>query len=209
MNKHIFLKTNFLAAALVFGTTCGTVAIAQAQSIPADPPAGSSFDQRLDQRKKEQQVQLSKQDQQRLTQQCVAAQTKIRQLQPKTTAVVNMRTNVYRNISGRQWVAVGELKLANEDTFNFEKQLTEYTNKVSAFRSTATTYQQTLDDLTLINCQADVVGFEALLQTARYYYAQLQSQSQDIRNYVINTIKPTLTDFASRLQPAEATQGGQ
>jgi hypothetical protein len=96
---------------------------------------------------------------------------------------------------------VGQLKLANKDTFKFEQQHTEYVKKIAAFQTTGANFRQSLDDLVVVNCQGDIVGFKALLETARTYYTELYNQTADNNNYTLNTIKPTIDDFVAQLTP--------
>ena len=111
-------------------------------------------------------------------------------------------------MDAKLWVMIGKLKIAQKDTFNLEKQRLTLAEKSARFQSTSQLYQQTLDDLVVVNCQADSAGFKALLDTARIYRGQLRDQSTEIRNYVINDIKPALTAFAADLNVKPATEEG-
>lgn len=173
---------------------------------PAAPPAGSSFDQRLAQRKAEQNLQLDEKSLKHIQQRCVNAQGDIRTLKGSTDTMVNNRNNTYKNIDAVLWVNIGQLKLANQSTFTLEQNRTELYQKMLTFQATAAQYQQTLDDLLVINCQADAVGFQSLLETSRAYYAQLITQKADIYNYIVNKVKPTLESFIEPLLQSD-TEG--
>ena len=169
--------------------------------VPSTPPAGSTFDQRLVLRKQEQKIVIDPKVQERLIQKCRGVQPVITKTVQDMEPIINKRNSTYLNIDAKFWVMIGQLKLANKDTFKFEQQHSEYAKKIAAFQTTGTNFKQVLDDLVVVNCQADIVGFKALLETARSYYTQLYNQTADNNNYVINTIKPTVDDFVSQLTP--------
>lgn len=174
--------------------------VARAQTSPAPPPAGSNFQQRLAQRKQERRIQLDERQQRRLDQRCTRAQQQIRSLQQSTAQLADKRNRVYSHqIDGKLWVIIGMLKIAGKDTFRLEQQLAEFATKAEGFKTVMGYYTQTLDDIAVINCQADVVGFKALLDTARLYHGNLRTRSADIRSYVVDQIKPTLNNFAREL----------
>lgn len=193
-------------ASLVVGSTPAAVAISLS---PADPPSGSTFDQRLVQRKAEQNEQLDQKTTQHLQQQCQGAQTILRILQNKSVPMLSNRNATYLKIDAILWVNIGQLKLAGQTTFTLEQQHTVLAQKMAGFQNTSTNYLLNLNDILTINCAADVVGFQALLDTARAYYAQLISEEKDIYNYTVNTVKPTLEGFIAPLQPSTNTTGGQ
>lgn len=202
------------AAMLFTHNTVSAQAPPAASAIPAGPapaPAapGSSFDQRLAQRKAERNAIVSPRDQQRLVNVCVTAQSKLRSLQQKTTPTVTSRAKTNQLIDAKIWIMIGKLKLAEKDTFQLEKQRAELAEKISAYQQTTQSYTQALDDTVAVNCKADLVGFKALLDTARLYRIQLRDQSTGIRDYLNNDIKPTLSTFASDLQVKPSTEEGR
>lgn len=209
-------KTYFITAAVAAVTVllaaAGFVLLARhayAQAPPAATPAGSSFEQRVAQRKAERNVVLAERDQKRMVSVCVSAQSKIRILQQETTPAIANRAKVNREIDAKLWIMIGKLKLAEKDTFELEKQRAGLAGKVSGFQQTADSYSQALDDTVAINCRADLIGFKALLDTARIYRTQLRDQSTDIRSYVNNDIKATLGAFADELQIKPSTEEGR
>lgn len=194
------------AAALSLFVTLVLPMSAIAQTAPGDPPAGSSFDQRLAQRKAERAIALNERDQQRLTNTCVSAQGKIRTLQQSTTTAITTRTKTYQQVDAKLWVTIGKLKLAGKDTFELEKQRAVFAEKSAAFQATAKNYQQSIDDLLVINCQADPAGFKSFLETARVYRTQLREQTGAVRSQIVDTVKPLLSGFANEMQPKASTE---
>ncbi len=175
---------------------------------PGAPAPGSTFAQRLEQRKQEQQVKMDKKEMDRLSGRCINVQSLIRPLQQATGQTVSKRTSTYQKIDAKLWVVIGQLKLAGKDTFKLEKQRTELAGKAAAFQTVSAQYQQTMDDILIINCQADIVGFKSLLETVRAYHNQVRTGSADVRSFVLDTIKPSLADYVTQLQP-QAETGGQ
>lgn len=198
-------------AAILFIVFCSAVYLLTVRSTQAQaPPApGSSLDQRIAQRKAERKIAIAPKDQQRIVSVCVAAQTKVRSLQQKTTPAVAKRAQVNRQIDAKLWIMVGKLKIAEKDSFQLEKQRALLADKVSAYQAISQNYSQTLDDVVAINCRNDAVGFKALLVTAQLYRAQVRNQSGDIRNYINNDIKSSLSAYATDLQVKPSTEEGR
>ncbi len=210
-NKHWYTPSVIIILAVA--ASCFTImvlaATANAQVPPAATAPGGSIEQRIAQRKAERNVVISTQDKARLESSCSTAQTKLRSLQQTTTPVVLERAKSNLLIDAKLWVIIGKLKLAEKDTFALEKQRSTLAEKVRVFAETERLYQQTLDDAIVLNCKADLVGFKAMLDTARIYRTQVRDQSTDIRNYLVNEIKPSLNAFSSQLQGKQPSGGTQ
>lgn len=204
MNKRY---KQIVGVCLALGIFFYPLGIVQAQVAPVAPPPGSTLEQRIAQRKAERKIALADKDQKRLISLCKAAQEASRKIQRETTSIIDKRKTTYRTIDGKLWIINGQLKLAGKDTFNLEKSRAELENKAAGFITTAANYQQALDDLVLMNCQADIVGFKSIIETARLYYSQLQAQSADIRTHIVNIVKPLLADYAAQLQPKTPQEG--
>lgn len=176
-------------------------------AAPADAPPGGTAQQRLDLRKKEQNVTLDAKELKRIPSICNKTQDTIREVQNKLAPTVNNRGSTYKKIDAKLWIIIGQLKLADKDTFNLEQQRAEYAKQVAAFDNSVAQYRQTLDDIVVMNCQADPVGFIALVRTAQEYHKQIRAQSKAINAYIVDTVKSTLSDFATELQPKPSTEG--
>ena len=209
VTNMIFKPAFILAAFLVCMLLLAVPQQASSQTAPAPTAAGGTFEQRLAQRKAERNVVLDERTTKRLQAVCVQAQGKVRVLQQKTTPAMVNRQRVYAQMDAKLWVIIGKLKIAGKDTFKLEQQRATLAQKSNTFQTTAQLYQQNLDDILSVNCQADPVGFKALLDTARIYRGQLRDQSTDIRNYTNNEIKPALGGFASELSVKPNTDDQQ
>lgn len=195
------------AISLVIGLLLAIVAplSVSAQTAPSPTLPGGPIDQRLAQRKAERNIVLTQADQQRLTSSCVKSQGSLRLILNETTGISESRDKVLQQIDAKLWVMIGRLKLVKKDTFALEKNRSSLAEKAAYFQQTTKLYQQALDDAAVINCQADVVGFKAFLETARIYQLQLREQSIAIRAYVNNDIKTTLGTHVKDLQVKPAT----
>jgi hypothetical protein len=177
-----------------------------AQAAPPATPPGSTLDQRVAQRKAERNITLATKDVQRLTSTCQSGQAKARAMQQKTIQTLDRRNKVYTQMDARLWITIGKLKIAQKDTFSYEKQRESFAIKISAFKGYGDAYKQSLDDMAVMNCKADTTGFKAMVETARIYTTQLRTQSTDIQNFVINDIKPALNASATDLGGKTTTQ---
>ena len=207
--KVIFKPALLLAVFLALVLSLAIPQPASSQTAPAPTPAGGTFEQRLAQRKAERNVVLDERTTKRMQSLCVQAQGKVRVLQQKTTPAMVNRQRVYHQMDAKLWVIIGKLKIAGKDTLKLEQQRATLAQKSATFQTTAQLYQQSLDDLLSVNCQADPVGFKAVLDTGRIYRGQLRDQSTDIRNYTNNEIKPALGGFASELSVKPNTDDQQ
>jgi len=199
-------KTTQIIIAL-FVLIVGAGGIVVAQTAPKKPPAGGTFENRLAQRKSERKVQLDDKEQRRLSSRCTRTQQEVRALQQVTSRVADNRAAVYDQIDGKLWVTIGRLKLAEVDTFSLQRQRSTLEQKVEGFNTVMQYHRQTLDDIAVINCQADVVGFRALVDTARIYHKDLRARSADIRTYIIDQIKQNLSNLQDKLAYVETLQG--
>lgn len=200
-SKIYILILAFFASLLFF-----SAANLNAQTPPADTAPGSTLEQRVAQRKQERAITLDERTTERIQNRCVNAQNKIRSIRDTYTASSDNRNNVYKDVDAKLWVVIGSLKLVDKDTFKLEQQRLELAGKIKSFDNSTTQLRQTLDDMTAINCKADPVGFKALLETARLYNGQVRTSFTNIRSYIIDEIKPTLSAQANDLKVKASTE---
>lgn len=207
MMKSITMKRFVLILLLVTITaTTLSVSTVLAARAPATPPRGSDFAARLRQRKIEREIKLEDRDKTRIDQTCIAAQGKVRSLYQEATAAINQRNVSYQRVDAKLWVIIGRLRLAEQDTFELEKQRINLANRINDFQTTGNNYTEVLDDIQVVNCKADPEGFKALLDTARIYHKQIVDKSNALHEYVVNDIKKTLTGHVTDLQPKAETE---
>lgn len=194
-------KYKLWAVAMVFVASVFLGVSVSAESAPEPTKPGSTLEQRVAQRKAERAVKIDERTQQRLEGSCVRGQTNFRQIRDSYITVFDKRKEIYRKVDAKIWVAVGNLKYINKDTFKLEQQRAEFVRQTNGFEQTADEFRQTLDDLSTMNCAADVAAFQAMVETARLYNTQIRIRSDGIRTHVINNIKPILSGFADELRP--------
>lgn len=202
----LYLKKIRLAVIAVALLFFGTIMIANLKTVlavnePASPPPGSTLEARITQRKAEQQPVIDAKLSKRLQEQCKLAQPKISRVVDKTDKLTSDRIGKYQKIDGTLLVVIGKLKLAQKDTFELEQKRSTYLNKVGVLKTNLLEFKQAMDDAVVMNCETDVAGFKALLDTARAYNARLRAQSEDVALYIIDGIKPTIDEFIAELEP--------
>ncbi|MDQ5953527.1 MAG: hypothetical protein QG562_518 [Patescibacteria group bacterium] len=167
---------------------------------PSPPAPGSTLEQRVAQRKQEQQVVLDETQTKRVQKQCKAAQVRLGSVIKDITKLSDNRSTTYRNVDGATLVAIGKLKIATKDTFALQQNRDEFAKQVAQFEATTAQYKQAIEDASLMNCEADPVGFMAMMATARSYNSMLSAQSKNISAVVADKIKPQLESFSKELQ---------
>lgn len=199
--KNIYLALVLSALSLLVFT-----GQASAQAPPAAPPAGSTLEQRVAQRKQERQTNLDEKTAKRVQDKCTVTQNKIRTLKDGYTVSADNRNNTYRKIDAKIWVVIGSLKLIDKDTFKLEQQRQELAKQAAEFDTASAQFKQTLDDVAAINCKADPNGFMALVETSRLYNAQIRTSFKNIRAYVTDQVKPTITQHSDDLKIKASTE---
>lgn len=167
---------------------------------PSPPAPGSTLEKRVAQRKQEQQVVLDETQTKRVQKQCKAAQVRLGSVIKDITKLSDNRSTTYRNVDGATLVAIGKLKIATKDTFALQQNRDEFAKQVAQFEATTAQYKQAIEDASLMNCEADPVGFMAMMATARSYNSMLSAQSKNISAVVADKIKPQLESFSKELQ---------
>ncbi len=200
-NKTYILILALISCLAILSATAGAQ-----QPDPKDPPPGSSLEQRIAQRKQERAVTLDEKSTKRMQDRCVDTQNKLRSIRETYTTSSNNRNNTYKDIDAKLWVVIGSLKLIDKDTFKLEQQRLELANKAKAFDNYSVQLRQTLDDIMAMNCKADPVGFKSLVDTARLYNLQVRNSFVEIKNYVVDQIKPTLSAHAEELKIKASTE---
>ncbi|HEX5456469.1 MAG TPA: hypothetical protein VFW77_03835 [Candidatus Saccharimonadales bacterium] len=173
---------------------------------PKNTPPGSTLNQRIAQRKQERGTRLDKTNRLRIQSTCTGTQGVFRSLSDSYSSMTDNRDKVYGTIDAKLWIIVGSLKLVNKDTFKLEQQKLAYDKLVQKFDNQAGQFKQTVSDITAMNCQADPNGFMALIETSRLYNAQIRQSFKDIRNQVVNTLSPTITQHANDLKVGTVEQ---
>ncbi len=175
-------------------------------ALPANPPNGSTLEQRAKLRTDEQRVKLTEKEITRYKTRCIKTQNTVREIQNKLAPIITKRQLVYKKVDAKLWITIGQLKLAGKDTFTLEAERAEFAKRVDVYNNILNQYNQTLDDIVVMNCEADLNAFIARVKTAREYHQALRTQSEDIKTHIVDNVKSTLSDFATSLQPKASTE---
>ncbi|HEX5798269.1 MAG TPA: hypothetical protein VFX79_02840 [Candidatus Saccharimonadales bacterium] len=169
-------------------------------SPPKDTKSGSSLKQRITQRKKERGIKLDEVQRIRFESVCQISQTNIRNLRDSYVPIADKRSKAYNQVDAKLWVIIGGLKYIEFDTFGLEQQRTELLNKINHYENLYDQFNEVLDDAVNMNCKADVVGFKAMVETARIYNIQIRDQLNDITNFTNDKVRQTLAGITETLR---------
>lgn len=153
----------------------------------------NNLQQRVEQYKAKLQNQPSKTDINKLKLRCSVAQDRLKILATRVGTVQEKRTNVYNSINKTLSDLETALKAKNIATTNLETQSKELKTKTDTFLSDMSAYKQTIDDAANLDCANDPLALKAALEEARNYHIKLVQGVADIRVYINNVIKVTLT----------------
>lgn len=159
---------------------------------PSEPESGNSLDERIELRKSDRDVSLDESEERRLERRCTQVQSSVRQLQNSKAQMLDQRADVYNRISGQTWLALGGIRLADGDVFALKRHALDFDDKVEDFNSNAELFNQAIRDALQMNCEADAVGFKALIETIQEYDRILLGLANDIRSLVNNDIRNEL-----------------
>ncbi len=147
----------------------------------------------------------------RLKLRCSVSQTVLKGLQARITAAQEKRTKAYENVLDRLNKLDAALKEKSISTEKLEGQIKELDAKIKAFNADVATYKQAVEDSAEVECATDPLALKAGLQEARTQNAKLITEVAEIRSYVNNVIKPTLTqvkqDLTAQSQAPATTEG--
>lgn len=198
--QHIHLRRLYIAVAAAFMLGIMVfVTQARTDAKPADPKPGSSLDERITQRKKEQSLKLDEKIVNRLEKRCARVQSKLRELQNPRMDVLANRQRTYEAISAKTWLGLGSIKLTGEDVFNLKRHALKLDDQIEAFQNNADNHNQVIRDVLQMNCAADVKGFMSLVETARQYDQQLHNQSLKIREIINVNIREEFDALAKKV----------
>lgn len=169
----------------------------------------TTLQQRLEERKNRLQPALNNVQQAVIAQRCKPAQPLLKKLGDKVRANVPQRQRAYEEVDTRLVSLIEKLEASGVDTGTLKQQQGELSKKIAAYKTDASTYHETLDDLSAMDCAADPVAFKASLDEARRLRESLSKQITDIRAYVMDTIKPTLLEIRKSLTTGNSAEGEQ
>ncbi len=159
---------------------------------------------RLTDRKTSLKTKLTTAEQSRIKLKCVPSQTgSIKSLSGRIKGIETSRRQTHKNLLSRLDKLVEKLKVKNVDTTELEAEIVVLKTKIATFDADLVLYKQAITDLKSMDCVADPVSFKASLETARTLKQTVATDSESIKSYVNDTIKPTLKIIRTALETAE------
>jgi septation ring formation regulator EzrA len=169
----------------------------------ADDAPSHDLKDRLENLRKDLKINLSAERTNRLKQHCKAAQTVLGTTNNRLGNSITTRSKAYANVSTKLARLIDRLKAANVDTTALQQQATALNSKIAVYTADLATYKQSLTDLKSLDCVTDPAAFETALQISRAAHDTLVTDTTAIKDYVANTIRPTLQAIATELKAKE------
>jgi len=159
---------------------------------------------RLTDRKTSLKTKLTTAEQTRVKSKCVPSQTgSLKLLSGRIKGIETSRKETHKNLLSRLDKLIEKLKVKNVDTTELEAEIVVLKTKIATFDADLVLYKQAITDLKSMDCVADPVSFKASLETARTLKQTVAKDSETIKSYVTETIKPTLKIIRTALETAE------
>lgn len=176
------------------------------QEVEVETEAESSRRKgRIDKLKTELKIKLGTAERAKIALKCEGAQTVIKTRKSVNQRADEARNKVYTRLTTRLESLVANLKSKEIDTTTLEATITELKSKVTLYSTAQSAFQQSLQDLSLLECKTDPEGFKAALETVRTNQQSVFKSAQDIKTYLKDTLKPELV----KLKESETTRDNQ
>lgn len=209
MKRIIALGLSSLFALPIILTS---VALAQEGGTP--PPNKPTAEElkaltdRVQKRKTELKTRLSAGEKQRLLGKCKASQGLISSVSGRVKGIETSRSKVYTNLVNRLTDLSTKLQNRGADTTELDASIDQLKTLIETFTTDLATYKQPLEDLVKGDCQADLEGFKASLESARATQTKVGEDGKAIRSHLSDVIKPLLKTIREQLEAqAEAPAG--
>jgi hypothetical protein len=163
---------------LIVGTLMMLSASAFAQN--SSDSSQLKLSDRVATRKNSLNLQLSAAQSQKITKNCVAAQSILKNIAKDKTALDN-RQEVYADLSTRVTTTLRLLQLQKVDIEDLKNIQTQFDRTINQYIADASTYQESVNDAIAIDCLSDPVGFDATLVSARQLRVRLTDDTSKIK----------------------------
>lgn len=157
------------------------------------------LEERLAVRKEALKIKLTKAQETRVKARCKASQSLINKVAAKAKETKTTRDEIYSKIITRASELSVKLKADDKDTTKLDQNITELQALVDTFKTDLQNLRQTATDVSALDCTSDPVSFKASLDTLRTAREKLSTDSQAIRTYVKDNLKPTLVTIHSSI----------
>lgn len=135
----------------------------------------------------------------KITEKCVGAQGVVKEKHTSNQALAAGRIKTYNafvtnleKLSERSEEKGGDVTAINND-------ITVLNTKIAAYNTANETYQNSLNDLSALDCKTDPVAFKAALEAARQNHTAVGVIAKDIRTFLTTTVKTDLQALKTSL----------
>ncbi len=185
----------------------GVIALAQTGGNTTTQPTTTdvkstdkNLSQRIAERKAALKTTLDAAAQTRIKAKCAAAQKLVTASKTRSDKAIQNRQKAYESISARMANLLTVLEKNNVDTTTIKDLQAQVKTAVEKLKTDVNTYNQTLTDLSAMDCTADPTGFKALLDTARTQRQQVAKDAAALR-----TLTGKITAELAKIKGQNAT----
>jgi len=193
--KNVLKKSgiSILSVAAVFAVLFNVVQAESTNTVlsslitPTSQEDSTTIDQRLAARRPK--VQLSAADKAKIAAKCDLAQTAVNDRKTKDTKAAAIRLDTYNELVKRLTFLVDNLSAQGNDASELMNAQSYFVASINSYLTDAQNYKTAMDDLVVMDCKADPVGFKATLEEARKDRAKLIPDVAAIKNNLSNLQK--------------------
>lgn len=140
---------------------------------------------------------------------CSVAQANAKTLSSRLSTVQKNRNAAYDSILKSLNDLEAKLNKQAFETTGLQQNIQALQTLVDSYKTNMNNYYLAVNDMATMDCAADPAGFVAALQAARTAHDSLTTQITEIRTYVTNTVKPTLSQIRTQIEDGQTTGGAQ
>lgn len=156
--------------------------------------------ERLEKIKTARQEKLSEIEAKRIMNRCKPAQNKLASLQQSDAVKVNAFTDKYNRVLSRFDLILQRLVAAGIDTTELERVYQDAMGDINQLTTDMNAYLMTLEDLSVLDCEADPEAFQAALVTIRENRLVIKDQVKSIREFFQTNVRESLLAVKSQLK---------
>ncbi|MCA9330032.1 hypothetical protein KDA11_05260 [Candidatus Saccharibacteria bacterium] len=131
---------------------------------------------------------------------CKPAQAIGRALDTRVLTADKTRSEVYGNISNILKDIVPKIKETKINTDELVGQQEQLTKNIKGYTESVAIYKTALSDFNTLDCTVDPIAFSATLEAARLARVTVNEDMTKIRQYITDTLKPSLTSVKVQLE---------
>ena len=193
----------FGMSALMLNLASVTVLAQNNNNTAQNTTTQKTLEQRIAERKTALKTALDATVQARLKTKCVAAQKLVTASKARSDKAIEVRQKAYQAISDRMENLVEALQNNNVDTSTLENLQAQVKTAIETLKKDVTAYNQTLADLSAMDCAADPAGFRATLDTAK---TQRQQIAKDVA--ALKALKGKIIAELAKIKTQNSSEGG-